>query len=242
MGQRLFPDKDPRHFGISMALIVGDMIAALGNQIIFNSGFNEKLIIKALFNLQSIISYTVIGEVKDFYIEYKGKATEKDVLDMYEYKTAKYTIEGPLHLGAVLGGSDSKLNKEIIGYSIPTGIAFQIQDDILGIFGNGKKLGKEVGSDIKEGKMTLLVVKAREKASKEQRKMLDGILGKENLTSGDIKTFRDIIRETGALAYAESLAYNCVKEGKKKLDKMNIKKEAKDFLLGMSDYMINREA
>lgn len=241
IGRRFFPDKDPVHFGNSMALIVGDMIAALGNQIIFESGFNEKLVMKALSNLQSIISCTVVGEAKDFYIEYKGRATEKEVMEMYEYKTAKYTIEGPLHLGAVLGGANEKILLEISDYSVPVGIAFQIQDDILGVFGDEKKLGKKVGSDIEEGKLTILVTKAREKGTREQKKKLNEILGKRNLSKNDIEVFRSIIRETGALDYASGKAMKLIEEGKKALLRMEVRKETKDFLLGMADYMIDRE-
>lgn len=241
LGMKFFPDKNPKHFGNSMAIIIGDMVAALGNQIIFNSGFNEKLIMKALSGLQSIISYTVIGQVKDLHIEYKNKASEKDVLDMYEYKTAKYTIEGPLHLGAILGGCKQDILKGISAYSIPVGIAFQIQDDILGIFGDEKKIGKEVGSDIEEGKVTILVMKAREKANREQKKMLNELLGKENLTLRETESFRKVIRETGSLEYAQKLSLNYIEKGKRALDKIEMKKETKDFLLGMADYMIQRE-
>lgn len=243
IGNRFFPKKDSKHFGTSMALIIGDMVAALGNQIIFNSKFDEKLIVKALHRLQSIISFTVIGEVKDFYIEYKEKATEKDVLEMYEYKTAKYTIEGPLCLGAILGGASEKMLKDISRYSIPLGIAFQIQDDILGIFGSEKKLGKKVGSDIEEGKMTILVVEARRKADKEQKKILNEILAKgKSLTKKDIEIFRNIIKNTGALDYSVQMASKYIKEGKRELERLNINQEAKEFLRGMADYMVNREA
>jgi geranylgeranyl diphosphate synthase, type I len=241
IGARYFPGKDPKHFGNSMAIIIGDMIAALGNQIIFSSGFNEKSIMMALSRLQSIISCTGIGEAKDFYIEHRGEATEKDILEMYEYKTAKYTIEGPLHLGTILGGMDEKYLSAISRYAIPVGIAFQIQDDILGIFGDEEKLGKEVGSDIEEGKITLLVVKAREKANREQRSILDGILGKKNLSEKDIEKFRSVISETGALGYANAIANRYIKKGKKELETLKIEKEAKDFLLGMAEYMVHRD-
>lgn len=241
IGEELFSGKDSKHFGTSMALIIGDMIAAFGNQIIFNSGFDEKLVMKALSQLQSIVSFTVIGQVKDFYIEYRGKATEKDILGMYEYKTAKYTIEGPLCLGAILGGMNEKYLSGISKYAIPIGIAFQIQDDILGIFGNEEKIGKEVGSDIEEGKITLLVVKARERANKNQRKILNGLLGKKDLSREDIEKFRKIIKETGALDYAKSLADSYIEKGKKELEKMGMQKETNDFLYGMADYMISRE-
>jgi geranylgeranyl diphosphate synthase type I len=241
LGKKYFPDKDSRHFGNAMALIVGDMIAALGNQIIFESGFKNHLVMKALSKLQSIISYTVVGEVKDFYIGYKGKATEKEVMDMYEYKTAKYTVEGPLHLGAVLGGADEETLKLISGYSIPVGIAFQIQDDILGVFGNEEKLGKKVGSDIEEGKMTVLVTRANQKAGSKERKIMNSILGREGLSFDEIERFRSIIRNSGSLAYAQSIAERSVEKGKQQLAKTKFKKETKDFLYGMADYIIKRE-
>ena len=241
IGDKIFSGKDSKHFGVSMAIVIGDIIAAFGNQIIFNSRFNEKLVMKALSSLQSIISYTVIGQVKDFYIEYKGKATEKDIMAMYEYKTAKYTIEGPLHLGALLGGMDKKYLAGLSKYAIPVGIAFQIQDDILGVFGNEEKMGKEVGSDIEEGKITLLVVKAREKADRNQKIILDNLLGKKDLSEKEIKSFRDVIIETGALKYAKEMAGKYVEEGKRVLEKIKMNKEAKDFLQGMADYMIQRE-
>jgi geranylgeranyl diphosphate synthase type I len=241
LGARFFPNKDLKHFGNSMAIAIGDMVAALGNQIIFNSGFDEKLVMKALSGLQSIVSYTVIGEVKDLYIEYKNKASEKDVLGMYEYKTAKYTIEGPLHLGAIIGGAKDDTLKKISEYSIPVGIAFQIQDDILGIFGDEEKLGKKVGSDIKEGKITLLVVKAREKANERQKRLLNEVLGKKNLAFEEVESFREIIRGTGSLDYAKNLAMKYIEKGKRALADIEIKKETKDFLLGMADYMIERE-
>lgn len=241
IGKRIFPGKDPKHFGISMALVVGDMVAALGNQVIFNSGFDEKLVMEALSKLQSIISYTVVGQVKDFYIEYRGKASEKEILEMYEYKTAKYTIEGPLHLGSILGRIDEKQLLGISNYAIPIGIAFQIQDDILGIFGEEEKIGKEVGSDIEEGKITILVAKVWEKADKKQRKIFDGILGKKDLTKREIETFRKILKDTGSLDYARKLADGYIKKGKEELEKIKMEKEMKDFLSGMADYMTSRE-
>jgi len=241
IGKKFFPKNDNKHFGNSMAIIFGDMVSALGNQVIFESGFDTELVMKALFKLQSIVSYTVIGQVKDVCIEYAEEAKEKEVLKMYEYKTAKYTIEGPLHLGAILGGANEAIIKGLSNYAIPIGVAFQIQDDILGIFGNEKKLGKMVGSDIAEGKQTILVIKAKEKASNEQKKTINKILGNKNLTKKDIETFREIIRDTGALKYAKDLSKKLVLQGKKYLENISINKEFLQFLDEIADYIVERE-
>ncbi|MCX6763663.1 MAG: polyprenyl synthetase family protein [Candidatus Moranbacteria bacterium] len=241
IGKKIFGTSDSAHFGNSMAIIIGDMIGAMGNKILFDSGFNPENIIKALSQLQNVISYTVVGESQDIYIEYQGRASEKEVLKMYENKTAKYTIEGPLHLGAILAGASDKLIENLSRYAIPVGIAFQIQDDILGTFGSEKKLGKSVGSDIIEGKQTLLVVKAREKADRNQKNILKNILGKKNLSGKEIEEFRKIIHETGALDYAVNLARKFIQEGKGELEKIKIESEAKEFLTEVADFMVERE-
>ncbi len=241
IGKKFFKKNDFEHFGNSMALITGDMVGALGNQIIFDSHFKAEDIMRALSKLQSIISLTVIGQAQDIYIGYRNRATEDQVLAMYENKTAKYTIEGPLQLGAILGGAEEKIMEELSAYALPLGIAFQIQDDILGIFGSEKKLGKRVGADIAEGKQTLLIVRAKEKAGAAQRRKLENILGKKDLTAQNISDFRKTIKETGALDYARAMAQRLVTEAKEAAEKMDIHVEAKEFLLGIADYMANRE-
>ncbi|PIR73608.1 MAG: polyprenyl synthetase family protein [Candidatus Moranbacteria bacterium CG10_big_fil_rev_8_21_14_0_10_35_21] len=241
IGKKLFPKNSVDHFGNSMAIIIGDMVGALGNQIIFNSSFDSKIILKALYKLQNIVSLTVVGQTKDIYIEYRQKASEEEILKMYEYKTARYTVEGPLHLGAILGGTDENFLKNLSLFAVPIGIAFQIQDDILGIFGSEKKIGKEVGSDIKGGKETLLVEKAKEKGTPAQKKILEALLGSKNIKSADIEKFRSIILETGALEYAQKLSRDLIAQGKDSLEKMEFNSEAKEFLLGLADYMAERE-
>jgi geranylgeranyl diphosphate synthase type I len=241
LGKRLFPKSDAAHFGTSMAVIVGDMAGAFGNQIIFESKFKPELVMRALSKLQSIISMTVIGESQDVYIEYKGKASEREIMRMYENKTAKYTIEGPLQLGALLAGADDRVLKSLSEFSVPVGIAFQIQDDILGIFGSEKKMGKAVGADIKEGKQTILVAKAREKMNMNQRKSFEKIFRSQKISKNEVKEFQKIITDTGALEYAKNLSQKLVRQGKKALEKIEIEKETKDFLIGIADYLIQRE-
>jgi geranylgeranyl diphosphate synthase, type I len=241
MGKRIFPRSDYAHFGNSVGIILGDMIGAMGNQIIFDSKLDPTLIIKALSKLQAIVSMTVIGEAEDMYIEYKGEATEKEIMRMYENKTAKYTIEGPLHLGAILAGADDEILKAISKFAVPVGIAFQIQDDILGIFGSEKKIGKFVGSDIQEGKQTILVAKAKEKMNREQKNEFRKIFGVKNISKNDVKIFQKIMVDTGSLEYAENLSRKLVEQGKEQLEKIKFKKEALDFLCGMADYLIQRE-
>lgn len=241
IGKNLLKNTNPEHFGASLAIIIGDTICALGNKIIADSRFDAKFIIKALSKLQNIIEMTVIGEANDVYIENRGKATVKEILKMYEYKTGKYSFEGPLHLGAILAGADNNFLKKLSNYAIPAGVAFQIQDDILGVIGDESKTGKAVGSDVRQGKYTILVAKAFEKSDAKQKNILKNTLGKKDLTKKDLENFRDVIMETGSLDYAKKLSLRLVLEAKRELAGIKMNKESKIFLNDIADYMIQRE-
>jgi geranylgeranyl diphosphate synthase type I len=235
-----FPEKNSPHFGNSMAIIIGDTLAALGNKTILRSGFSEKLIIKTALRLQEIIALTVIGQVKDVHMEHLGNSSEKEILKMYEYKTARYTMEGPLHLGMILGGGKKRELETISVYATSIGIAFQIQDDILGIFGTEEKLGKSISSDIEKGKQTILLARALSSGNIRQKKELRAILKKKRILQGDREKFRKIIVETGSLEYTKKLADNYIKKGKESLDKAKISQKTKEFLLNLADFITSR--
>jgi len=244
IGEKLFPEKDKKRFGDSIAIIMGDMLGAFGNDIIFSSDFPLEQKFQALSKLQKIVSYTVIGQARDIYMEFQGSASEAEILSMYRNKTARYTVEGPLHLGAILAGASEEILAGLSAYAIPLGIAFQIQDDILGIFGTTERLGKPVGSDIQEGKITLLVSRALRDGTPEQKKRLMEILSlEERLTEKGIEEFREIIRTTGALESNKQLAAQYIEEGKQSLRALEGKlhPRAYDFLFSVAEYMMKRE-
>lgn len=244
IGQKAFPERDCEHFGNSVALIVGDFLFALGNDIIFRAPFPKELIFDALSRLQSIISYTVIGQARDIYMEYSREATEGEILKMYRNKTARYTMEGPIRMGLALAGAPEELALRFDRYALPLGIAFQIQDDILGIFGSEAKLGKPVGSDIQEGKLTLLVAYALEQGNAEEQQELRQILELgDRMSLSDVERFREIIRSAGSLHRAQELSRRYIEEGKQALQSIrpDIAPAAFDFFEAIADYMAERE-
>jgi len=244
IGKILFRGKDVEHFGNAMAIIIGDMLGAFGNDIIFSSAFPLEQKFKALSKVQDIVSFTVIGQARDIYMEYMGEASETEILDMYRNKTEKYTVEGPLYLGALLAGASKEMLDGFTAYAIPLGIAFQIQDDILGIFGNAKRFGKPIGSDIEEGKVTLLVSRVLRDGTVEQKKRIRALLTLgSNLRQEDIEEFREIIRVTGAFDGTKELAKAYIEEGKHALNEIQNKLDprAYDFLFSITEYMMERE-
>ncbi|MEA2006890.1 MAG: polyprenyl synthetase family protein [Patescibacteria group bacterium] len=242
IAKKFFPKTNASHFGNSMAMIAGDMAASMGSEIIFNADYKPEKIVKALDRLQHIIYVTIPGEMVDVVLGAQGRATEEDIIRMYEGKTARYTFEGPAHLGAVFAGAKDDVLKNFTDYSLPLGSAFQIRDDILGVFGDEKKLGKPVGSDIIEGKQTMLVVKALENATKVQEKRFRELFGKEDITFDEIDDFRKIIEDTGSLKIANDMSERFIKESLESLSKIDIKNDqAKMFFEGIAQYIIERQ-
>jgi len=229
-----------KHFGTSMAIITGDLASSFGYEILTHSNFPADLKIKAIEKLNQIVSNTMAGEAIDVILAKRLNADINEVIKMQGYKTAKYTIEGPLHLGAILAGADGKFLKAISEFSIPLGIAFQIQDDIIGVFGNEKRIGKPVGADIKEGKKTLLSVKAFERADKEQLKILSESFGNKNINLNKVNIVREIIKKTGSLDYSSEKAKELIKFSKARLEEMEISEKRKKSLLKLADFVAER--
>ncbi len=242
VAKKIFPKTDPDHFGNSMAIIAGDLAASMANEILFDSNFLPEVILKALKQLQKVVYTTIPGEMLDVVMEARGRTTEDEILKMHEGKTAFYTFEGPLHLGIILANNGSdKLLKDVSEYSLATGKAFQIRDDVLGIFGDEKKLGKPVGSDIIEKKQTLLLIKALENGNREQKKIIKKLFGKKDLSLDELELFRKVIVETGALAYSENLAKSFSEKAFGVLEQIDTKNEkGKDFLGKIAEYITVR--
>lgn len=242
IGRRINLKKDVTHFGNSMAMIVGDIAASMANEILFNAKFDPAVIIRGLDKLQDIVYVTIPGEMVDVVLEHRGQASEEEIMRMHEGKTSRYSFEGPLQLGAVLAGAEKEALENFSSYALPVGKAFQVVDDILGVYGDEKKLGKPVGSDIMEGKQTLLLLKAQQWGNGNQKQRLKQLIGKKDISNGEVEEFRAIIKDTGSLDYSKKLAQSLVAEGLNELGKISFKNEqSRIFLEGIAKYIIERE-
>jgi geranylgeranyl diphosphate synthase type I len=138
-----------------------------------------------------------------------SEVREEDIVSIYNFKTSSYTVELPLHLGSIASGkSNSKLLSELSSYAMPAGIAFQIRDDIIGLFGDPSVTGKPAGSDVKSKKKTLLIVKAYELARYKDKELIELVydkLSESEITDKHVEEIRRIVKESGSLNYAEEL-------------------------------------
>jgi geranylgeranyl diphosphate synthase type I len=229
-----------QHFANSMALLTGDLCFAMGYEALSKVDFPSPLVLKAMVHLHSIMKTTVIGEIIDTLKPLNGDITEEMVLRIQFLKTARYTIEGPLHLGMILAGAEEELLAGISEYALPVGIAFQIQDDILGVFGSEEELGKPVTSDIEEGKQTLFTAFIRKYGTEEQRERFFSLLGKRGITLKEFREVKRIIRETKALDYAREKVQEFSLKGKKALENLPISPLVRIILEELADYIVKR--
>ncbi len=243
IAKRYFKNKDHKHFGQSIAIVVGDLCYTMANKILFNAKFSPEIILKALNRLQNTVYEVIPGQIRDVRLGYKGKATEKEILRVQEAKTAYYTFNAPIELGYILAGNENKQDlANFKKYSLVMGKAFQIRDDILGIFGDEKTLGKPVGSDIIEGKQTLLVNYVLKHGTRDEKKIIKKLLGQENINKKQLSEFRKIIKDSGALRHSQQKGNEMVEIAVKSLEKISFaNKKAETFFRGIAEYIIERE-
>jgi len=150
------------------------------------------------------------------------------------FKSAKYTIERPLHLGAALADASTELVVAYSGYGLPLGEAFQLRDDVLGVFGDPAETGKPAGDDLREGKRTVLVATAFESASPAQAAVLRRRLGDPALDADGIAELREIIVGTGALRHVEALIEALTGQAFAALASPHIDVDAREVLRGLA--------
>jgi geranylgeranyl diphosphate synthase type I len=149
---------DPSKFGVNIAVIGGDLAESLGEKALLSSGFPPGNLVEALKFQADMIRDTGLGQILDLYSEALPEWSEDKVLAVQKYKTARYTLEGPLQIGAALHGATDDQFRSLSDYAIPVGIAFQIIDDILGFYGDPKRGGKEDLADIRAVSYTHLTL------------------------------------------------------------------------------------
>ena len=220
----------------SMAICAGGLGMCYANQRVAEAYSRSDNLGFLLKYFNQVIIKTIQGEVIDVLLPYEEqnfRSDEDDLVDLiteiYRLKTAWYTVIGPLCLGMILAGGADEDIKKIEGFAENLGIAFQIKDDILGIYADEDNLGKNIGADITEFKQTLLYAYIRNQ--KEYFSNLLQYYGNENLTYEDVKAIRDLFSKSGALGYAEQEMNRYFKLAIESLKSMKFIPEEKETIL-----------
>ena len=179
-------------------------------------------------------SEVITGQYLDVTAESRAELSVDAALAVVTLKAAKYTIERPLHLGAELADASPELVVSYSGYGLPLGEAFQLRDDVLGVFGDPKETGKPAGDDLREGKRTVLVATAAEAASPAEAAVLRRRLGDPALDAEGIDELREIIVRTGALRHVECLIESLTEQCFQALDAAPVADDAREVLRGLA--------
>lgn len=198
----------------------------------------------ALDNLNHLLVVTCHGQINDVSNEAVGTNDRQLVEHVLLWKTAYYTFANPLQFGALLAGASQAALDQLFAYSLKAGRAFQLSDDIIGIYGDEAATGKSPLDDMKEGKRTLLIVQALEQASQPDAVFLERMLGNHDLTMAELERCRQIIRRSGALAYAQAEVRRSVRAAQSALQDgvLPVDAPAVQFLHGLAAYLTSREA
>ena len=231
--------------GNSIGICVGDIGFYISNNMIVESYMNHPNLAKVLKCYNDIVINTGKGELIDVVLPFneqyysKNKCLEKDIMEIYNLKTSWYTIVGPCSLGMILGGNSERVIESITKALSPLGIAFQIKDDILGIYGNAKNIGKSNTSDITEYKQTILY--SYTVNNTEYKEELKKYYGK-SLSEKEFNKVREIFEVSGAKNYAYTKMNELFEESKKLVIKnRNIPTYYKEILLGFIRYLEIRD-
>ena len=231
---------DPERFGQAAAILLGDLALIWADSALAQSGFDPAALQRAAPVWDAMRVEVMCGQYLDVVEQARGGGSAERALRVARFKSAKYTIERPLHLGAALGVGSPELMAALTGYGLPLGEAFQLRDDLLGVYGDPDVTGKPAGDDLREGKRTVLIAYAMENASTAQADVLRARLGDPQLDADGVTVLRDVIAATGAVARVEQLISERAGRAVHALGTVTIDDSAREALVGLAETATSR--
>ncbi len=230
------------NYGMTMAILGGDSLINLGAQAITSANLDPDVGVKCQDLYQTAFEGLVDGVLLEMHMIEDPEANPEMYLEMVSMKTA-ILFDKSLVMGATIARASDSQIAALKEFGIKVGQAFQVQDDILGSFGDEEKTGKSASGDIREGKKTMLVFEAYARASSEQRRKLDQLLGKDNMTEDEVEEVRAVFRDSEALEVCQKRMDELLTSGQKALDKASppLVPRYKDFMITISDFLIKRD-
>lgn len=239
-----------RGFGQSAALLLGDLLLGWSDEL-FDSGLHRLASADARtaarYEFNRMRTEVTVGQYLDILEERSWRNyPEPELLTrahrVIVYKSAKYSIEAPLAIGAALAGASPDQVTALRDFGLPLGIAYQLRDDLLGVFGDPETTGKPAGDDLREGKRTVLIALARTKLLPNATKLLDELLGDADLTSQQVLMLQASIRDSGAVEHVERIIDHNVKLAVAAISTAPISLAAREQLEQLTDTVIKRSA
>jgi geranylgeranyl diphosphate synthase type I len=230
-------------FGEGSAILLGDLCLAWSSEMYETSGMDAARVAEGRRVYDLMRTEVMCGQYLDLLEGVRGAGTVDTALRVVEFKAAKYTIERPLHLGHALAAGAPHLAGAYSAYGLPLGEAFQLRDDILGVFGAPEVTGKPAGDDLREGKETYLVLLTRQGAGRAGRQLLESALGNAKLSEDEVAELRRVIADSGALDATEARIGRLLEQAKECMAGAGgIDETAREALLALADHVADRSA
>ena len=198
-------DGPAERFGESAAILLADLCLVWAEQLFRDSGLPATALARGWPRYDLLRGELAVGQFADLVNDARGEPTFDEVLDVIRRKSGNYTVRRPLELGAALAGAGQPVLAMLGRYGELVGEAFQLRDDVLGVFGQPDVTGKPSGDDLLEHKATSLVVLASDMASPVQDAELSKLARREDLTEADLDRWRELIIDTGATIRIERM-------------------------------------
>ncbi|BBY79736.1 polyprenyl synthetase family protein [Mycolicibacterium pulveris] len=195
----------PDRFGESAAVLLGDLCLVWAEQMLRESGVPAAALSRAWPRYDAMRTELAVGQFADLVNDSSGFPSWDEVLDVSRRKSGNYTVRRPLEIGAALAGCGHAVLATLSGYGEAVGEAFQMRDDLLGVFGSPAVTGKPAGVDLSEHKATSVVVAAYHLAGSSLRCQLAELMGAADLDHSDIDRWRHLIAATGAVQWVEQM-------------------------------------
>lgn len=240
---------DTSRFGSAGSILTGDIMLGWSSEL-FDSGVrrapNSAVAWACRDEFAKMRIEVMAGQYLDMVEENAGATREQSEAvaranRVMLYKTAKYSIEAPLLIGAAFTGASPETLRGLSAFAIPLGLAFQLRDDVLGVFGEPELTGKPAGDDLREGKRTVLIALTREALGSTAIKLFDEVLGGGDLTAEQVRMLQVTIKGTGALEKVEKLIQELGDESLAVLEQLELEVEAKQNLRQLALKVINRD-
>jgi geranylgeranyl diphosphate synthase type I len=224
---------NPEQYGAAGAILLGDLLLGWADELLGRCGLPPDRVAPAHELFALCRSEVIAGQFLDVSVQARASADVDAAMTVLRYKSAKYSIERPLQIGAALAGGGPDLLTALSHFGLPLGEAFQLRDDLLGVYGDPGVTGKPAGDDLIEGKRTVLVALALDGAPTEEAKRLDHALGRP-LRPAEVEDLRGIIDRSGAHTQVESVITQLAERAITALDEAPVDEDARGVLRGLA--------
>ncbi|MEX2324592.1 MAG: polyprenyl synthetase family protein [Nitriliruptoraceae bacterium] len=233
---------DPEAYGEAVAILVGDLALVYSDDLFLRARVDTDRLVAGFKHFTQLREEVMAGQYLDLHHATSGAGSRSDALTVATLKSGRYSVSRPLEVGAVLASADDTFIDGLRAFGDPLGRAFQVRDDLLGLFGDEATTGKSTSSDLREGKRTLIIAEALARLDDESRTALERGLGKPDLSDTTADELKALLRASGAKAAAESYVRESVTEANLALSRLAIDEPVRQALSGFVDLLSYRTA